>query len=210
MKQKIVNAAEYLASYILLGIMIVLLFHFVFSLNYIPSASMENTIMTGDMVFGIRFGMDDINRYDIITFDAPDDPSITYVKRVIGLPGETVTIKNGYVYVDGEKMDDSFIFEPMNSNEDGTYVVPEKCYFMMGDNRNNSLDSRFWENKYVPADTITSKVIADLTLTHLKLFVDANPIFTVVLFIVSFAILFVATKKDQIIQRVTRAREVKK
>lgn len=195
MKRKFIDAAEYCTSYVLIAIAVIILFKFVFSLNYIPSASMENTIMTGDMVFGVRFGTDNINRYDIVTFDAPDDPSITYIKRVIGLPGETITVENGAVYVDGDKLEDDFTLENMNSSGDGVYVVPQNCYFMMGDNRNNSLDSRFWENKYVSEDTITAKVVADLTVTHFAIFADLNPAVVIVLVASVFLIVFLVAKK---------------
>jgi signal peptidase I len=61
------------------------------------------------------------------------------------------------VYADGVELDDSFIAEEMKTSGDGTYEVPEDCYFMMGDNRNHSLDSRFWDNKYVPLENIVAK-----------------------------------------------------
>ena len=128
-------------------------------LSPIPSGSMENTIQIGDFAVGSRLNTKDIQRYDIVTFDSPDNPKITYIKRVVGLPGETVIVQNGEVWVDGEKLDDSFIKESMNDSGAGTYVVPEGCYFMMGDNRNNSYDSRFWKNKYVSKNTISSKTL---------------------------------------------------
>ena len=124
-------------------------------LSPIPSGSMENTIQIGDFAVGSRLNTKDIQRYDIVTFDSPDNPKITYIKRVIGLPGETVIVQNGEVWVDGEKLDDSFVKESMNDSGDGTYVVPEGCYFMMGDNRHNSLDSRYWG--FVPEDHIVGR-----------------------------------------------------
>lgn len=129
---------------------------------YIPSDSMENTLMTGDMAIGNRlaykFGSSP-SRFDIAIFYAPDDPSTLYIKRVIGLPGEKVTIKEGKVYIDDseEPLDDSFICEEMDSGEKLEYEVPDGCYFMLGDNRNVSYDSRYWDNSYVPADYIVAK-----------------------------------------------------
>ena len=145
----------------------------------IPSASMENTIMTKDRIFGFRMAyginldffnkdvwtvkMKDPERYDIIIFRYPDDESSLFIKRLIGLPGETVEIIDGDVYVtktDGERilLDDSFLREPMRGSF-GPYEVPENCYFMLGDNRNNSKDSRFWHNTYVTFDQIVGKAL---------------------------------------------------
>ena len=142
--------------FIILGI-----FYWVFStvlmLVHIPSTSMEGTIMKGDILIATRYGIgeDEISRYDILIFKFPDNPDETYIKRVIGLPGETIEVKNGKVYADGIELDDSFIKEPMNRRGDGTYIVPEGCYFFLGDNRNHSLDSRF--RKDVPAGNIEGK-----------------------------------------------------
>ena len=148
-----------LGVYAFFAIVILILFQTVFMLSYIPSSSMESTIMTGSIVFSTRYDVDEdeLKRYDILTFIAPDDPDVTYIKRLIGLPGETIEVKEGKVYADGVELDDSFIKNSQNQVGDGVYEVPEGCYFFMGDNRNNSKDSRFWENPYVPIDDIQAK-----------------------------------------------------
>lgn len=127
--------------------------------SLIPSSSMESTIMKGDIVLATRYdiGEEDIKRYDILMFTLSDEPDTTYIKRVIGLSGETVEVKDGRVYVNGVELDDSFTNGPMNRKGDGTYVVPEGCYFFLGDNRNHSNDSRFWEEKYIPVGNIQAK-----------------------------------------------------
>lgn len=128
----------------------------------IPSPSMEQTIMTGDRVFGNRLAylFQDPERFDIVVFKYPDDETKLFIKRIIGLPGETVEIRDGKVYINGseEPLDDSFTPEtPLGDY--GPYTVPENSYFMMGDNRNHSSDSRFWNNPYVSEDKILGKAI---------------------------------------------------
>ena len=128
----------------------------------IPSESMEDTIMTGDRIFGNRLAYinKDPQRFDIVIFKYPDDETQLFIKRVIGLPGETVEIRDGKVYIDGAEtpLDDSFTPEPPQGNW-GPEVVPEGSYFMLGDNRNYSKDSRFWNNPYVAEDKILGKAV---------------------------------------------------
>ena len=128
----------------------------------IPSGSMENTIMTGDRVFGNRlaYKFSDPKRFDIIIFKYPDDESQLFIKRIIGLPGETVEIHDGNIYINGSDtpLEDVDIKEPMEGSF-GPYTVPEGCYFVMGNNRNNSRDSRYWENTFVSEDEILGKAV---------------------------------------------------
>ena len=115
----------------------------------IPSGSMESTIMTKDRLIGFRFSywFDDPQRGDIILFEYPLDKTQTYIKRVIGCPGETVEIRQGKVYIDGADtpLREDYLKEEWVWENDGFVIqVPEDCYFVMGDNRNNSEDARFW------------------------------------------------------------------
>ena len=128
----------------------------------IPSESMEDTIMTGDRIFGNRLAYinKDPQRFDIVIFKYPDDETQLFIKRVIGLPGETVEIRDGKVYIDGAEtpLDDSFTPEPPQGNW-GPEVVPEGSYFMLVDNRNRSKDSRFWTNTFVKKEKILGKAV---------------------------------------------------
>ena len=146
-----------------------IIFLIVFALNklvyinaVIPSESMQTTIMKGDRIIGSRlaYKSKDPQRFDIVIFKYPDDPSKIFIKRVIGLPGETVEVKDGKVYIDGAEkpLDDSFCNE-VPIGDFGPYEVPQNCYFMMGDNRNNSLDSRYWKNHFVEKDAILAKAV---------------------------------------------------
>ncbi len=129
----------------------------------VPSGSMENTIMTGDRVIGSRlsYRFGDPERGDIAIFRFPDNEEIFFVKRIIGLPGDTVDIVDGQVYLNGsaEPLDEPSIREPMIPEEPMHFEVPEDSYFMLGDNRNNSGDARRWRNTYVKRDKIIAKVL---------------------------------------------------
>lgn len=143
-------------------ILAVLINSFVIVNAQIPSGSMENTIMTGDRVFGNRlaYAFSDPERFDIIIFKYPDDESQLFIKRIIGLPGETVEIRDGNIYINGSDtpLEDVETKEPMEGSF-GPYTVPEDCYFVMGDNRNNSRDSRYWEHTFVSRDEILGKAV---------------------------------------------------
>ena len=136
----------------------------------IPSGSMENTLLIGDHLIMSRIGYDagvpftnwhvplwrNPRRQQVIIFKppfAPDTPD--YVKRVIGLPGDTVDIRDGAVWIDGQKLRENYTIGTSEPAQAGTappgytdlkypYRVPDNCYFAMGDNRKNSYDSRYW------------------------------------------------------------------
>lgn len=136
--------------------------HFVLINARIPSGSMENTIMEGDRLIGNRLSYvwGEPKRGDIVIFKFPDDETQNYVKRVIGLPGETVTVEDAKIYINGSKepLEEDYLKEDWTV-ETGpfTFEVPEDSYLVMGDNRNNSYDSRYWENTYVTKDELLGK-----------------------------------------------------
>ena len=105
--------------------------------------------MTGDKLIALRtfYWFEDPKRGDIVVFEYPDDPSELFIKRIIGEPGDKVEIIDGKVYINDsrEPLKEDYLKEPMEGSF-GPYTVPEDCYFMMGDNRNDSLDSRFWND----------------------------------------------------------------
>ena len=151
----------------------------------IPSGSMEDTLLVGDQLMAIKFlygikipftdkhilKIRDPEPRDIIVFTFPDDPSKDFIKRCIATGGQRVEIRNKVVYVDGveqklpehAKFLDNFILpynQPLRENlhrRDNIpeFVVPDDMFFMMGDNRDNSNDSRFWG--FVPYKNIIGK-----------------------------------------------------
>jgi signal peptidase I len=127
----------------------------------IPSGSMEPTVLIGDHLIVSRIGYDagipftDVHvplwrqpkRQQIIVFKAPlpQEGNPDFIKRVIGLPGDTLEIRAGVVYVNGRRLSEPYRPDPPNPSEyRGPWHVPPGEYFMMGDNRENSYDSRYW------------------------------------------------------------------
>lgn len=164
-KSKLQETIEFCIPIVIAVVLALILRIFVFANAVVPTGSMLNTIQEGDRIIASRLAYknDDPQRYDIILFKYPDDESQIYVKRVIGLPGETVQIVGGVVYVtktDGKtiQLADSFVTACVPYGDFGPYVVPKDSYFMLGDNRNDSKDSRYWTNTYVKRDKIIGKV----------------------------------------------------
>lgn len=136
--------------------------------SQVPTPSMENTIMAHDRVIGSRlsYKFSKPERGDVAIFRFPDDPTgkTFYVKRVIGLPGDVIDIHDGGVYLNGSEtpLEEPYLKEPMDTSDPEYplhFEVPEGCYFMMGDNRNDSWDARFWENTWVTEDKLVAKVL---------------------------------------------------
>ena len=126
----------------------------------IPSASMETTIMTGDRIFGNRLAYvkNDPVRGDIVIFKFPDDEKQLFIKRLIGMPGDALEMKDGIIYINGEALDEPYL-ATIPYGDYGPVTVPEGAYFVMGDNRNNSADSRYWKQPFVYRDKILGKAV---------------------------------------------------
>lgn len=149
-----------------LGVAVLLAFalgRFVIMNSSVPTGSMIPTISEHSRVIANRLSYltESPERGDIVIFKFPDDESVYYVKRVIGLPGETVTIRDGLVYINDSDtpLSEDYLAEEPAALDFGPYEVPEDSYLMLGDNRNYSKDSRYWENTYVSKDAIIGKVL---------------------------------------------------
>ena len=121
----------------------------------IPTESMVPTLNVNDRLFVTRvYNPENLQRGDIVVFHSEElDQSM--IKRLIGKPGDKISIKDGVVTVNGETLQEDYIGEPDKFN--GEYTVPEGEYFFLGDNRLWSKDSRYWKDPYIPAKDIMGK-----------------------------------------------------
>lgn len=158
-KEILKSIVDFLVDLLIAFVVVWLVTNFLIVNGNVPTSSMCDTIPVNARFFASRLhtAFGDIERTDILVFKAPDDGTI-YIKRVIGLPGETIEGKSGEVYIDGKELDEPYIKDKI-AGDFGPYTIPEDHYFMMGDNRLNSKDSRYWENKFLSKDDILGKAI---------------------------------------------------
>jgi len=150
---------ETLSIVIIAFILAMILRSFVIEGRIIPSESMVPTLKVGDRVMVNKFiyYFKEPQRGDVIVFHPPEilNSKDDYIKRVIGLPGEKVEMKDNKVYIDGKPLVEPYLAEPVNYTF-GPVVVPEDSLLVLGDNRNNSFDSHMW-NAWLSRDQIKGK-----------------------------------------------------
>ena len=169
MDRKKSKTREYVESILIAALIALVVRSFVIQAYKIPSGSMEPTLLVGDhllvnrMSYVVKMPFTDTvlfttgkpRRGDIVVFRYPEDPSKDYIKRVIATEGEKDEIRNKVIYIDGKKITDPWgHFKPdlgargftpfIYKDNMSPVVVPKDSYFVMGDNRDNSLDSRYW------------------------------------------------------------------
>ncbi|MBN8279728.1 MAG: signal peptidase I [Gammaproteobacteria bacterium] len=190
---------EYARSFFPILLAVLLIRSFLFEPFRIPSASMMPTLLVGDFIFvnkftyGLRLPVlntkvlevGEPERGDVIVFRLPSDPSTNYIKRLVGLPGDTITYVNNQIFVNQQPVeialtgsymgadqpgsvlarerlgshDHEVLFIPGRGSLQGTFIVPEGHYFMMGDNRDNSRDSRYDGVGMIPDGNVVGKAV---------------------------------------------------
>jgi signal peptidase I len=133
----------------------------VFGFAYVPTSSMYPTINNPCRIFVDHVATEIQKPYEgeVVLFHWPDNPKEIFVKRIIGMPGDTIVVKNGHVYRNGKVLKEPYLHVVTKGNY-GPYHVPAGHYFMMGDNRNVSDDSRDWIHKYVARSAIVGRADA--------------------------------------------------
>jgi signal peptidase I len=182
MTHKKSTAREYFESIVIAVILALFIRTWVVQAFKIPTGSMENNLLVGDHLLVDKFVFSpaptaierallpvrEVKRGDVIVFKYPMEPERDFIKRVIGLPGETLELKKKVVYINGKPLKEDYVhflvpvgaggLEAMDRRDDyGPVTVPEGYYFAMGDNRDNSQDSRWWG--FLSRDYIKGKAL---------------------------------------------------
>ena len=143
---------------------LLLIVKFIFFIAIVPSGSMEPTIQERSALFTLRVhDLEKLERGDVIVFEAetPELAGTTLIKRLIGLPGDHVEIdENGVMTINGEVQSEDYVVYQYAIPS--VFDVPEGHYLFMGDNRANSLDSRYWSDPYVSAESIQGRAVFTL------------------------------------------------
>src|SRR5437867_9702836 len=177
---------EYFESIVIAVILALFIRTFIVQAFKIPTGSMEENLLIGDHLLVNKFALgptassleraflpvSNVKRRDVVVFKYPEEPDRDFIKRVIGLPGETVEVREKKVYINGKPIDEPYAhflqppsapseFHEVTSSElrdhYGPVTVPANQYFVMGDNRDNSQDSRYWG--FLPRDYIKGKAL---------------------------------------------------
>ncbi len=176
------TAREYFESICVAVILALFVRTFIVQAFKIPTGSMENNLLIGDHLLVNKFvfaptlsrlegsllPIDPIARGNVVVFKYPEEPERDFIKRVIGLPGDTIELKQKRVYINGTRLDEPYVrylSPPEESSPDdfdvrvqyGPVTVPADQYFMMGDNRDNSQDSRYWG--FMPRNYVKGKAL---------------------------------------------------
>jgi signal peptidase I len=181
------TAREYFESICVAVILALFVRTFIVQAFKIPTGSMENNLLIGDHLLVNKFvfaptlspiegkllPIDPIRRGNIVVFKYPEEPDRDFIKRVIGLPGDTIELRNKKVFINGKGLDEPYVhfLFPVDESGDGEggltdfdvrrnygpVTVPADHYFMMGDNRDNSQDSRYWG--FLPRSYVKGKAL---------------------------------------------------
>lgn len=163
---------DYIETILVCVIFVIFSRAFVFQQSKIPSGSMEDTLLIGDYIMVNRFvyaptafewerrllPVRDIRRGDIVVFKFPNEPEVDYIKRVVGLPGDTIELRRGHLFVNGQPVEEPYVNDHYRQRDHfGPEQVPPGHYFCMGDHRDRSQDSRSWGP--VPRELIKGRAL---------------------------------------------------
>lgn len=139
-------------------------FNYIIKIFVVPTGSMDPTIHPGDFIFAnaLAYVIDEPQRGDVVTFEGEDK---MLVKRIIGTPNDTISFADGKVIVNGEVLEEDYLTSDVKTYSGRTFVVPEGHYFVLGDNRMNSCDSRYFKEPYIESSKIKAKLMCVVPLS---------------------------------------------
>jgi len=161
-----IKKLKYLLSFFVPAGIVYIVMRYLLIFTIVMSASMVPTLRVGDMAIGshLSYLVRSPMRGDIVFVKNASTENKIFVKRVIGMPGDHISFKNGFVYINNKKCDEKYLDVVVETNSGQTFDVPEGCYFVLGDNREDSHDSRFWADPYVKKREVIGKVVADIPI----------------------------------------------
>ena len=163
---------DYIETILVCVIFVIFSRAFSFQQSKIPSGSMEDTLLSGDYIMVNRFvyaptsfdweknllPIREARRGDVVVFKFPNEPEVDYIKRVVGLPGDTVEVRRGEIFVNDQPVSEPFVTESHRDRDSTSQITVEpEHYFVMGDHRNRSMDSRSWGQ--VPRDLLKGRAL---------------------------------------------------
>lgn len=150
--------AQYADSGLLAAAVAVFVVTFLLQISRVDGVSMQPTLSSGEfaLVDKLTYRWRAPQRGDIIVFRSPDDPRVDYIKRIIGLPGDKVEVRDGFVWVNGKPLVESYVPSRMYYTFE-CQIVPEGSMFVLGDNRNRSYDSHLWDDPFLPMDRVQGR-----------------------------------------------------
>lgn len=166
---------DYVETVLVCVIFVIFSRAFVFQQSKIPSGSMMDTLLVGDYIMVNRFiyaptsfdweksvlPIAPIRRGDVIVFKKPGEPETDFIKRIVGLPGDRVELRNGFLFINGDRIDEPYVEDAYRRQDTrknfGPISVRAGNYFVMGDHRNQSQDSRYWDQ--VPREMMKGRAL---------------------------------------------------
>lgn len=156
---------EYIEAFVIAVVLALFIITFIAQSFLVQGSSMEPSLTHGErlMVDKLSFRFNEPSHGEVVVFRYPSDRRRKFIKRIIGVPGDEILIRNGYVFLNGDRLEEPYISGPTygayNSPSYGPVVVPEDSFFVLGDNRRNSDDSRYPDVGFVSSDDIVGRAL---------------------------------------------------
>lgn len=174
MEKKLINAVKAIFPYLSTLLIFLVVFKVILFHGWVPSASMEPTIMPGSLIFGEKVSVvlnKEIKRNEIVIFTNELEFKEPLIKRVIAVEGDKVKLEQRHIYLNDELLDEPYVSSESYLEETSEFIVPKGHIFLAGDNRDNSIDGRHWKVKTIPVENVTAKALLNYSISLKKPFI---------------------------------------